>query len=306
MSPYPRNRKEWRRLQEMQRFSQTYGRLYPPPGDPSVPPPPDRAGSAEGTYIVGFRLWRPMRNADGRLRLRSTFVKVPWEPGANKAVHRPGGTSTRAMFREDKYGPHDAPAPGCSCGLYAMHTPELAEPRTIGLLAKDLEDDFVLGAVLAWGEIEVHASGFRAEYAMPLMLARPPGPGVETVEKLALYYSIPIVERDELLERALEHGEPVPDRVRPSTAHLLEHEIVTMHAQAMRHWTSPYRTVADARRRAGREKIRIAAGASWAATSALGGLALVAPAGVMSVAASLGLGFAGFIAGFSTLYLSRL
>lgn len=344
MSPSPPN-ESWRRYaaerrrvltdQQMRRFSRAYGRPYWPRGDRPVPPAPDRAGSAEGTYIVGFRLWKPRRIDKGLLRLTSTYIGAVWEPGANHAEHRPRslGQSYR-VWPEDKYAPHSAPAPECSCGLYAMHTPELAAPDPFGPAAySPTSVPYVIGAVIAWGEIEVHASGFRAEYAMPLMLAlpsKPPrdtvsyrvglstsrGQGVSglrdmadaaTVKSLALVYSIPFVKPDELMEAALQHGEPVPDQVRPSTGSMLEHEIVAMHAHMTRglRWPS-LAQIQAARRTRARRVVKRSAIIGWIATGVVAAVGLFVQSGAAATIVGACVVATAFAAGFSTLYLSRL
>ncbi len=60
---------------------------------------------------------------------------------------------------------HQAPDPDCECGLYAHH------PWTSAGKSLTNPDRYpvngVTGFVVAWGHIEVHAQGFRAEYAKP-------------------------------------------------------------------------------------------------------------------------------------------
>lgn len=92
--------------------------------------------------VVAFRKWRVV---DGRLR--SLYEPVFWLDAMQQA-------ECRAPHRG--YPPHDAPQTGCTCGIYASHEPDYEFPTI----------DFrgVSGIVTAWGNIEVHAEGFRAQF----------------------------------------------------------------------------------------------------------------------------------------------
>ena len=64
---------------------------------------------------------------------------------------------------------HTAPEPTCQCGLYAHH-PTLSRRHGLqrgwaaitGALPQGL-----IGIAEAWGSVELHATGFRAQYARP-------------------------------------------------------------------------------------------------------------------------------------------
>jgi hypothetical protein len=99
--------------------------------------------------IVAFRKWRVV---DGRLR--SLYEPFFWlEP----AQH--------AECRSPKHGlqPHEAPHSSCSCGIYASHEPDYRFPT--------VDYRGVSGIVTAWGAIEVHADGLRAEFVQVEALA---------------------------------------------------------------------------------------------------------------------------------------
>ncbi len=104
--------------------------------------------------VLGFRQW----TLDGhRLRPMVSSLPFSWRLGPNQAqCLRPHINPNAAAGRSE----HAAPHPSCECGLYAYHEPSSRPP----------EGDTVTGAVLAWGRIEVHRSGFRAEYAEPVVL----------------------------------------------------------------------------------------------------------------------------------------
>jgi glycine cleavage system H lipoate-binding protein len=140
--------------------------------------------------VVGYRAWHI--DDDGLLR-PWTFTALPWQPGANRAV----------CARDVRHAP---PVTDCMCGLYALSDP--ADRRL------DFRADQAVGAIAAWGEMEVHRSGFRAEHACVTALALPDGAGFEQCEALARAaerYGVPLVPADQLSEEALRHGARLPD-----------------------------------------------------------------------------------------------
>lgn len=92
--------------------------------------------------VVAFRKWRVV---DGRLR--SLYEPIFWFEPAQRAECRSGRYSAQ---------PHEAPHSGCSCGIYASHEPDYRFPT--------VDYRGVSGIVTAWGAIEVHADGLRAEW----------------------------------------------------------------------------------------------------------------------------------------------
>jgi glycine cleavage system H lipoate-binding protein len=140
--------------------------------------------------VVGYRAWHV--EEDGLLR-PWTFMALPWQPGANRAV----------CARDVR---HAAPVADCMCGLYALTDP--ADRRL------DFRADQAVGAIAAWGELEVHRSGFRAEHACVTALALPDRAGFEQREALARAaerYGVPLVAADRLSDEALRHGASLPD-----------------------------------------------------------------------------------------------
>jgi hypothetical protein len=101
--------------------------------------------------IVGFRQWRLSEAA-----LWSLYSGVRWSTTELRATCSPG-----------RHDPTLAPSKGCSCGIYACYDP-------CPLMAPAGTPDFVAGAVVVWGRVEVHATGMRAEHA------RIVGPGTAT------------------------------------------------------------------------------------------------------------------------------
>jgi glycine cleavage system H lipoate-binding protein len=140
--------------------------------------------------VVGYRAWHV--EEDGLLR-PWTFMALPWQPGANRAV----------CARDVRHCP---PVADCMCGLYALTDP--ADRRL------DFRADQAVGAIAAWGDLEVHRSGFRAEHACVTALALPDRAGFEQREALARAaerYGVPLVAADRLSDEALRHGAPLPE-----------------------------------------------------------------------------------------------
>jgi glycine cleavage system H lipoate-binding protein len=140
--------------------------------------------------VVGYRAWHI--EDDGQLR-PWTFTALPWHPGVNTAV----------CARDVRHAP---PVGDCMCGLYALTDP--ADRRL------DFRADQAVGAIAAWGELEVHRTGFRAEHACVTALALPDRAGYEQREALARAaerYSVPLVAADRLSDEALRHGAALPD-----------------------------------------------------------------------------------------------
>jgi glycine cleavage system H protein len=140
--------------------------------------------------VAGYRAWHI--EDDGLLR-PWTFTALPWQPGANRAV----------CARDVR---HEPPVADCMCGLYALTDPS---DRRL-----DFRADQAVGAVAAWGDLEVHRTGFRAEQACVTALALPERAGFEqraALARAAERYGVPLVAPDRLSDEALRHGAPLPD-----------------------------------------------------------------------------------------------
>lgn len=116
--------------------------------------------------ICGLRTWRVEWSGDSG-RLGGPIYESPWATG---------GAPTRASCQTGSgrlRRTHHAPVGSCSCGLYALHPRESAVDQLEPALLADDEPRFdsVIGIVDAWGKVEVHEEGFRAEYARPRALA---------------------------------------------------------------------------------------------------------------------------------------
>jgi hypothetical protein len=146
--------------------------------------------------VAGYRAWQ--LGPGGVLFPLALPAAPPWDRTVNRAhCFAPG--------RDE----HAAPGPHCTCGFHALHDPhdgrlELAHPA--------------VGAIAAWGEIEVYAAGFRAECASVIALAHHPSRSAEPPARLgqaARRYGVRIVPLDHLEAEAGEFALPLPDEALP-------------------------------------------------------------------------------------------
>lgn len=193
--------------------------------DVEMPRPPASADPPRLTgKIIGYRGW----TLDG-YRLVSANARQHagwWKIGPNKAECRleqriayitqlGGPIAAQHLWQQVRSaGVHNAPHPNCECGLYAYFDVCREHNPHFFATAKS----FVWGAIAAWGHVEVHAGGFRAEYAEPIALGYDPGDPPEQVGKhraIAEELGLPFVPFDELQAEAVKHGQLVPEDLRP-------------------------------------------------------------------------------------------
>ncbi len=139
--------------------------------------------------LYGLRTWRVV-DADGRPHLAGPYEHTPW-PAAGVAVE---AVCTHG-------GAHSAPAPDCQCGVHALHPSRKAARRVLG---GRLE---IPGVVEAWGDVQVHDTGFRAAYGRPHALVLQPGRNERLIRELARAYEAEVIELrkpDELLDHCRE------------------------------------------------------------------------------------------------------
>jgi hypothetical protein len=160
--------------------------------------PPAPAGAPDLAWpIVGFRQWRLIGGV-----LKSMFVAGDWLEAEQHA-------RCYAARHDDA----DVPAKECSCGIYAYYDPV---PRTASAATREL----VAGVVVLWGQLELHATGMRAEHARLVALELPIGPGrkrrdlVAAAERL----SVPAVPHRGLRAAASDDGFPLGFRLRPTAS----------------------------------------------------------------------------------------
>jgi hypothetical protein len=150
--------------------------------------------------IHGVRTWEVVPSPEGEPMLCGWAVSQVWPPGepyrATCAATRFRRVPAHGRVRE----PHLAPHPRCTCGIYAMHPSRLDARRELARKLDRCETCGVIGAIEAWGRIEVHASGFRAERARPVTFFRCGGalePSRGEIEQLAAAYGARIVELED-------------------------------------------------------------------------------------------------------------
>lgn len=159
--------------------------------------------------VIGYRSWRL---ADWVLAPVS--YGDPWRPGVNRAVCKVNETAFglySTMLGRGAPAPparHTAPHQNCTCGLHAYHD---LPANTEGV---------VIGAVAAWGNLQVHCNGFRAEHAQILALVEADG-----LTEVAELYGVPLVPRSMLTMEAHQHGSPLPVSLRPEKPKPVENEL---------------------------------------------------------------------------------
>ena len=135
--------------------------------------------------LIGFRAWH--LDDDGSLVPWSLQGAGAWQPGVNTAVCHAGKD-------------HQPPATGCMCGLYALAT--ACDHRLHG------RDGQIVGAIAAWGDIELHRTGFRASTRRSWHSHDRDGRH-EAAERAAARHEVPLVEFDELEVTVRGHGRPI-------------------------------------------------------------------------------------------------
>lgn len=141
--------------------------------------------------LIGFRAWHVTR--DGQLVPWSASGAGAWVAGVNTAV---------CLARPGVRG-HVAPVRRCSCGLYALMN---SRDHRLQPLTQ------AVGAIVAWGDVELHETGFRAQSALIVALAVPAGCDAahrQRLERAATYYGVPLVPLDALAAVAQEFGRTV-------------------------------------------------------------------------------------------------
>jgi glycine cleavage system H lipoate-binding protein len=140
--------------------------------------------------LIGFRAWHLER--DGGLVPWSLSGAGAWVPGMNTAI---------CHARKS----HRSPAADCMCGLYALASAR--DPRLHG------RDGQIVGAIVAWGDIELHRTGYRAEHAAVVARAEPFDGEHDPARRAAERYDVVLVPRAELELTARGFGQPVDPRV---------------------------------------------------------------------------------------------
>ncbi len=134
-----------------------------------APPPLDHQG-----VFHGLRRWA--LHVDELGSVLHGYGGTAWNPGGEATQARclaatPSWSSSSVAPGSTS---HTAPDQDCRCGLYAHH-PDV--PQRIGGGRFRWANDpiylpqGVLGVIEAWGRVELHQFGFRAQFARPIALA---------------------------------------------------------------------------------------------------------------------------------------
>lgn len=210
---------DWRDAQaarqqaQRDRLAKAAGKVAEPEKEPAAP-------LTFSECIVGFRIWSI--DAFGALRPQSVN-HAPWVPGLNVA-----GCARQQMglvfylWNNSGYGgvppeKHKAPHKNCECGLYARF--DVESLPLIDYESVATGTPFVAGAIAAWGDVQVHRDGFRAEKACVVALAMPEAAPPELRDLLARIgkrYHAPVVPRAMLAQEAALHGSPLPEEAKPA------------------------------------------------------------------------------------------
>jgi hypothetical protein len=110
--------------------------------------------------------------------------KIPWLRSLVVPTHRwlPGQVVKAQCFVE--HGSHDAPHPGCRCGVYGMRTWASLEPYLSG---HGSESRPVVGKVALWGPAQAGKLGWRAMFGRLLEITPLPHDGGLAQEVASLY-----------------------------------------------------------------------------------------------------------------------
>jgi hypothetical protein len=165
-----------------------------------------------------WRVWWVLLQ-EQKLRLRSLFFPLLWEPGRRveaECLHR-------RLLRPSRRRPHGAPHERCDCGIYAATALATAADYLSFMQPAPPEAiQYVLGRVSLWGLVIECERGWRASYAYPtalyvptrLVVRRPRLRPREVAEGLA-GYGVPVTVTDasgrSQLVEAIELGELVAE-----------------------------------------------------------------------------------------------
>lgn len=154
--------------------------------------------------VLGYRAW----SLNGyRLGSMNQHIDAAWTLGVNEAKCQMDKLSW--AFTENAACAH-APGKQCHCGFNAWH-----DVINVGAT----REAPVVGAILGWGKIEVHARGFRSQFAQPVAISWNPRQAWEDVEKIKAFASeidIPCVRFDQLADEASKFGKPIHESLRPA------------------------------------------------------------------------------------------
>jgi hypothetical protein len=136
-----------------------------------------------------------------------------WEPDKpHKAECDTRGWNARGTAHRGPIEPHSAPDPDCGCGYYAWYSAtDDPDPITHALAG------YVRAVVSAWGVVDLHETGFRAEWMQAeafiasKVAHKPIGSWVDLMA-LAERYAVPLIEEEDAEAFCRERGEVLDSR----------------------------------------------------------------------------------------------
>lgn len=170
--------------------------------DGPVAPKVDLPTEAREMPVIGYRGWRwkeQFRLGYGtRGSLHSTGMNAVWVRGQLSAACLGGA-------------PHEAPQPGCGCGIYVMADMDELQSHV------SMDDATIVGAVVGWGRVVQHGrEGWRAGHSRILALldCKFSAAQLKATHTAAKEYGLPVLERDGLEHYVREWGDPFAESVK--------------------------------------------------------------------------------------------
>lgn len=140
--------------------------------------------------IIGWRSW----SYDRAGNLFSANHHALWRPGVNQAICDPPKGPGKIH--------EDPPKEDCTCGYYGYYD------------FSQINDPAVRGAFLAWGDIILHPTRFRSQFAQIACLIGS-NRAVHASIDAADYYGVPILGREAAQEFVATLGRTVPQEMIP-------------------------------------------------------------------------------------------
>jgi hypothetical protein len=164
--------------------------------------------------VVGYRAWRISSDLELMSTRSGQAVAYTWDRGPQKAKCR---RDPHVMVPLPAGAQHSPPGKGCHCGFNAHHDLDMARRRLW-----QATGPAIMGAIVGWGNLQVHWDGVRSEYAQIVALGyRQPDTEafrwrpLDVPRRIADRYGVPLVPLADLEAVAREHGEPYPEELRP-------------------------------------------------------------------------------------------
>jgi hypothetical protein len=107
--------------------------------------------------IAGWRVWDVSDGLDGPVLWPTKTNADPWPRGAPLEAR-----CTRTRLELGRLKRHEAPDPGCTCGIYAADSLAFVERSRPAW-----PPPTVIGRVSLWGSVVAHEHGWRARFAYP-------------------------------------------------------------------------------------------------------------------------------------------